>query len=127
MERDTVACETTNPNFISSPWIRGAPHKKFSWLIRTISARTSRLILVRPPRQRRHEPDPQIAQKPRRRQRKMVAGWTMIRPRCQFAHQRDKNTQNSRSLGRKHGRRVPVRCLKIPLISDEAVNIDEEG
>jgi hypothetical protein len=23
----------------------------------------------------------------------------MIRPRCQFAHQRDKNTQNSRSLG----------------------------
>jgi hypothetical protein len=28
----------------------------------------------------------------------------MIRPRCQFAHQRDKNTQNSRSLGRKHGR-----------------------
>jgi hypothetical protein len=39
----------------------------------------------------------------------MVAGWTMIRPRCQFAHQRDKNTQNSRSLGRKHGRRAPVR------------------
>ena len=33
----------------------------------------------------------------------------MIRPRCQFAHQRDKKTQNSRSLGRKHGRRVPVR------------------
>jgi hypothetical protein len=32
------------------------------------------------------------------------------RPRCQFAHQRDKNIQNSRSLGRKHGRRVPVRC-----------------
>jgi hypothetical protein len=70
---------------------------------------TSSLILGRPPRQRRHEPDPQIAQKPRRRQRKTVAGWTMIRPRRQFAHQRDKNTQNNRSLGRKHGGRVPVR------------------
>src|SRR5215472_4421675 len=95
MQRNTVACETTNPSFSSSPWIRGAPHKKFSWLIRTISARTSPLILGRPPRQRRHEPDPQIAQKPRRRQRKTVPGWAMIRPRCQFAHQRDKNTQNS--------------------------------
>ena len=57
----------------------------------------------------RHEPDSQIAHKPRRRQRKTVAGWTMIGLRCQFAHQRDRNNQNSRSLGRKHGRRVPVR------------------
>src|SRR5262252_4759612 len=52
----------------------------------------------------------QIAHEPRRRQRKTVAGLTMIRLRCQFAHQRDRNNQNSRSLGRKHGRRVPVRC-----------------
>ena len=82
-----------------------------SWLIRTISARISLLILGRPPRQWPHEPDRQIAHKPRRRQRKTVAGWTVIRLRCQFAHQRDSNTQNSRSLGRKHGRRVPVRCM----------------
>src|SRR5215471_16891586 len=108
--RDTVACETSNPSFSSSPWIRGAPHKKFSWLIRTISARTSLLILGRPPRQRPHEPGAQIAHKPRRRQRKTVAGWMMIRLRCQLAHHRDRNTQNSRSLVRKHGRRVPVRC-----------------
>ena len=53
-----MACETWNPSFSSSPWIRGAPHKKFSWLIRTISARTSLLILARPPRRRPHEPDP---------------------------------------------------------------------
>jgi len=39
-----------------------------------------------------------------------VAGWTMMRLRCQFAQRRDSNTQNSRSPGRKHGRRVPVRC-----------------
>ena len=39
------------------------------------------------------------------------AHWTIIRLRCQFAHQRDRNTQNSRSLGWKHGRRVPVRCI----------------
>jgi len=44
----------------------------------------------------------QIAHEPRRRQRKTVAGLTMIRLRCQFAHQRDRNIQNSRSLGRKH-------------------------
>jgi hypothetical protein len=31
-------------------------------------------------------------------------------PPCQRAHQRDRSTQNSRSLGPKHGRRVPVRC-----------------
>src|SRR5215470_443928 len=68
MYRDTVACDTSNPSFSSSPWIRGAPHKKFSWLIRTISARTSLLILGRPPRQRPHEPDRQIAHKPRPRQ-----------------------------------------------------------
>jgi len=110
MYRDTVACETSNPSFSSSPWIRGAPHKKFSLLIRTISARTSLLILGRPPRQRPYEPDTQIAHKPRRRQRKTVAGCTMNRLRCQLAHQRDRNTQNSRSLARKHGRRVPVRC-----------------
>ena len=85
-------------------------HKKFSWLIRTISARTALLILGRPPRQRPDEPDTQIAHKLRRRQRNTVAGCTMIRPRCQFAHQRERNTHNSRSLGRKHGRRVPVRC-----------------
>jgi hypothetical protein len=28
MRRDTVACETSNPSFSSSPRIRGAPHKK---------------------------------------------------------------------------------------------------
>ena len=86
-----------------------APHKKFSWLICTISARTSLLILGRPPRQRPHELDTQIVHTPRRRQRKAVAGSTMIRLCCQLAYQRDRNTHNSRSLVRKHGR-VPVRC-----------------
>jgi len=75
-----------------------------------LCARTSLLIRGRPPRQRRHEPDTQIAHKPRRRQRNTVAGWTTIRLCCQFTHQRDRKTQNSRSLGRKHGRRVPDRC-----------------
>jgi hypothetical protein len=49
--------------FSSSPWIRGAPQKKFSWLIRTISARISLSILGRPPRQWPREPDRQIAHK----------------------------------------------------------------
>jgi hypothetical protein len=101
---------SSNRSPSSSSWIRGAPHKKFAWLIRTISARTSLLIFGHPPRRQPHEPDTQIAQKPRRRQRKMVAGWTTIRLRRQFAHQRDRSAQNGRSLGRKRRRRVPVRC-----------------
>jgi hypothetical protein len=53
---------------------------------------TSLLILGRPPRQRLHEPDTQIAQKPGRRPRKTVAGCTMIRLHCQFAHRRNRGT-----------------------------------
>jgi hypothetical protein len=87
----------------SSPWIRGAPHRKFSRLIRTIRSRTSQPILGRPPRHWAWAPNPQSGHKPRRRQRKTVAGWTITRPRCQFAHHRDNKTQNSRSPERKRG------------------------
>jgi len=50
--RDTVACETVMPSFSSSPWMRGAPQRKFARAISRISWRVSRAILGRPPRQR---------------------------------------------------------------------------
>ncbi len=39
LELDT---DTSKPSISSSPWIRGAPHRKFSRAIRTINSRTSR-------------------------------------------------------------------------------------
>ena len=69
-----VAWETLNPSMSSSPWIRGAPQRKFSRAIRLISSRTSRETLGRPPSQRSpdrylHSPD-----QPLRRQRLTVSG-----------------------------------------------------
>jgi len=37
----TLDSETSNPSLSSSPWMRGAPHNGFSWLICRISARNS--------------------------------------------------------------------------------------
>jgi len=63
-----------HPSMSSSPWIRGAPQRKFSRAIRLISSRTSRETVGRPPRQRPpdrylHSPD-----LPLRRQRLTVSG-----------------------------------------------------
>jgi hypothetical protein len=52
-----------------------------------------------PSRHRPRELNPQISHKPRRRQRKTVAGWTSTRLRCQSAHHRDRTTHNNRSPG----------------------------
>jgi hypothetical protein len=41
--RDTVACETVMPSFNSSPWMRGAPQRKFARAISRIR-RVSRAI-----------------------------------------------------------------------------------
>jgi hypothetical protein len=95
-----VAWDTSNPSFSNSPWMRGAPQSTFSRLIRTIRARISlRIRGGRPPHQRPREPNPQSSHKPRRRQRKTVAGWMNTRLRCQFAHHRDRKTHHNRSLG----------------------------
>ena len=47
-----MAWETLRPSMRSSPWIRGAPQRKFSRAIRAIRSRTSLETLGRPPRQR---------------------------------------------------------------------------
>ena len=42
MYLETVDSAISNPSFSSSPWMRGAPHKGFSLLIRWMSSRSSR-------------------------------------------------------------------------------------
>jgi hypothetical protein len=37
----TVDSATAIPNFSSSPWMRGAPHSGFTWLMRRIRSRIS--------------------------------------------------------------------------------------
>ena len=44
----TVAWLMSKPSLSSSPWMRGAPHSGFAWLILQISLRISRAILGRP-------------------------------------------------------------------------------
>ena len=48
MYLETVNSAISNPSFSSSPWMRGAPHKGFSLLIRWMSSRSSRLTGGRP-------------------------------------------------------------------------------
>jgi hypothetical protein len=48
MYLETVDSAISNPSFSSSPWIRGAPHRVFSLLIRRISSRSSGLSLGLP-------------------------------------------------------------------------------
>ena len=108
---DTVVWETVKPSFMSSPWIRGAPHRKFSRAIRAIRWRTSLETLGRPPRQRPRDRYLHREDQPRRRQRKTVSGWTIIRL-SRHSHQRDSRIHSSRSQGRKHGRGVRLRFAR---------------
>ena len=71
--------ETLKPSIRSSPWIRGAPQRKFSRDIRAIRLRTPLETLGRPPRQRPRDRYLEIANQPLRCQRKTVSGWTIIK------------------------------------------------
>jgi hypothetical protein len=97
------------PSMRSSPWMRGAPQRKFSLAICAIRWRISLEALGRPPRQRPRDRYLQSAGQPLRRQRKTVCGWTIIRLSRHCGHQRDSKIQNRRSKRRKHGRRVRLR------------------
>jgi hypothetical protein len=74
-----------SPSFASSPWMRGAPRRTFSWLIRRMSARISAAMAGRPGRCRpchhcrwyRH---------PCRRQHRTVSGCTIVRASGQRDH-----------------------------------------
>jgi hypothetical protein len=63
------------PSFCSSPWILGAPQPVFSWAKRQINARSSGVILGRPPRRR--DVQRQYRRKPARCQPTTVSGLTI--------------------------------------------------
>jgi hypothetical protein len=97
--RDTVRSETTIPSFSNSPWIRGAPHSRFSMAMRRMRARTSASMHGLPGRRR--ERRLQHPRKPSRCQRATVAGWTSTSASLHRGHHGRRHSQNRRSERRK--------------------------
>jgi hypothetical protein len=97
--RDTVRSETVMPSFTNSPWIRGAPQRRFSVAMRRMRARTSATMRGLPGRRRGRRR--QHPRNPSRCQRATVAGWTRTRASCQRGHQRRKHSQSKRPAERK--------------------------
>jgi len=98
----------SKPSFSNSPWILGAPQVGFSFVMRSMAVRISRLILGLPRRGR--ERNRQYNRNPVRCQPTTVSGLTMssvLLHRCQIA---DRTTQNSRLRGVKCGRG----CFTLP-------------
>ncbi len=91
------------PSFNHSPWMRGALHNRFSWLIRWMSSRISFGARGRPglPWQDFHF---QNRRNPCQCQPITVWGLTMTRASFQRGHRRERKTQNTRSRGQSHGR-----------------------
>jgi hypothetical protein len=105
-----VVRETRTPSFASSPWMRGAPHRTFSWLIRRMSARISAAMAGRPGRFRpRHHR--RWCRPPCRHQRRTVSGGTILRASCQRDrdHTVDHRTHRHRSTS-EHGGRLADRA-----------------
>jgi hypothetical protein len=73
---DTVDCATSNPSISSSPWIRGAPHSGFSWLMRRMRSRRPQSIFGRPALHRDFQR--QNVLNPARCQRSIVSGSTTL-------------------------------------------------
>ena len=97
--RDTVRSETVMPSFSNSPWILGAPQRRFSFVMRRMRARMSasmRGLPGRRPERRRQHP-----QTPSRRHRATVAGWTSTRASLHRGQNCCKKIQSKRSAGRK--------------------------
>src|SRR6516164_1498184 len=101
--RETVRSATSMPNFKSSPWIRGAPHRGFAAAMRETRARISALTGGRPPGGR-PESLAQCLRKRRRCHRNAVSGATITRaalhPAQPLASQTHKRRSVRRSLGR---------------------------
>ena len=97
--RDTVRSETVMPSFSNSPWIRGAPQRKFSVAMRRMRARRCESIRGLPGRRR--ERRLQYPRNPSRCHRATVAGWSNSRASLHRGHTRRKHSQSRRSHGRK--------------------------
>ena len=74
IQRSTVRSEMSKPGIFSSPWIRGAPHVRFSATMRKISSRSSLLVHLLPTRLPRRESQFQYSLNPARCQRTTVSG-----------------------------------------------------
>ena len=74
IQRSTVRSEMSKPSIFSSPWIRGAPHVRFSATMRKISSRSSLLVHLLPTRLPRRESQFQYSLNPARCQRTTVSG-----------------------------------------------------
>jgi len=86
------------PSFSNSPWIRGAPHRKFSAAIRRIRSRHDESIHGLPGRL---APRRQHRRIPSRHQRSTVAGRTSTSASLHRGHNHRNNNQSSRSVWRK--------------------------
>ena len=78
ISRETVRSATSMPSVMSSPWIRGAPHKGLAAAIRATRARSSPLTRGRPPGE--VERPAQYWRKRRRCHRRTVSGSRSPRP-----------------------------------------------
>ena len=111
MYLETVDWATSNPSISSSPWIRGAPHRGFSLLIRRMRSRSSRATFGRPALFRDFQR--QNAVKPERCHRKMVSGFTTWEISSSPGQMRVIHTNNARSLP--YSRRRGGACLNAML------------
>ena len=86
------------PSFINSPWIRGAPQRRFSKANGRIRARHCESMHGLPGRRERRR---QHRRNPSRCQRSTVAGWTSNSASLHRGHNRRKNSQSRRSDGQR--------------------------
>ncbi len=99
---ETVDWATSKPSINSSPWMRGAPHRGFSRLIRRIRSRKSRSIFGRPAPFRDFQRQKTL--KPPRCQRRMVAGLTTQAKSSSPGQTQVNQLSRARSLPRTRGR-----------------------
>ena len=86
------------PSFSNSPWIRGAPHRKFSAAMRRIRSRDDESIRGLPGRLARRR---QRRRTPSRCHRSTGAGWTSTSASLHRGHNHRNNSQSRRSAARK--------------------------
>ena len=87
--------EISNPNFKSSPWIRGAPQVGFAAATDRMRSRSSRVIFGRPGRRRARKR--QYDRNPMRCQPTTASGFTTTSTLAHFDHQRRRPSQKKRS------------------------------
>jgi hypothetical protein len=98
----TVACDSSNPIFSSSPWMRGAPHRGLAKLILRIRSMTSRDAEGRPCGWRLFHL--QYNRNPCRCQAITVSGLTITSADCQPLQRRESQTHKNRSAILRRGR-----------------------